>query len=376
MRVTTVLVMAATTSGLGCNMARDQDGEVGSNILIGSEVSCPSCSIVFDSVVTLEGAYIGASVAGILRHSSGSFYLADGGDGLLKAYASDGRFLQEIGRHGGGPGEYEAIRNLMLAPDGSIRVLDGVLGRLSAFSPNGDFLGSTQVPVAAGMGRPAVLLTDGRLVVNYTTPATIADAGYALTTIDHEGNATRSFDEEVFDPQRRWLQWRLLWLRSTGQLLVARPFTFTIDVYDSDLTRIAAIQRVADWIPLRDPDEVPSDGTFDKPFTPQLFAIWEDERGLLWLYIALPSPLWKPGPPMQQIIRGEGLDPDTYRTLGARPRAETIIEVVDLEARQLLARMRVDVRVGAPFGRGYFALSAEDSVGEPSLRVSRVRLKH
>jgi len=375
MRSLIVLVMAATTTAVGCNMASDQDGRTGSGLLIGSDVSCPSCSIVFDSVATLEGAYFSGPTTTIARGPTGTFYLVDAGDALLKAYGSDGRSVRQIGRRGGGPGEYEMVRNVLVSDDGSVLVLDGRLGRLSAFSEHGEFLRSTQVPVFAGAAMPAVLLSDGALVVN-ARPVTVGDAGHALNVIDQNGNVSLSFDGTSADPRRRWVQRRLLWARSNGELLVARPYTFTIDVYARDYTKESSITRVAEWVPSEQPDQQPSDGVFDRPFTPALMEIWEDERGLLWLYMMLPSPLWEPGPPMQEVMSEQGIDEEAYRALGSRPRVETIIEVVDLNAGHLLTRMRLDNPVGAPFGGGYFARSVEDSsLGEPSLQISRVQLK-
>ncbi len=219
---------------------------------------------------------------------------------------------------------------------------------------------------------PAILLPDGGLVLN-ARPMTVGDAGHALKLIDQNGNALRSFDDAVTDARRSFLQLRLLWAQSNGDLLVARPYTFTIDVYAPDYDRKGSITRLAEWVPSKEPDEDPSDGVFDRPFTPRLMGIWEDEQGLLWLYMMLPSPAWRPGPPMEQA-RKQGLSEETWRALGSRPRVETIIEVVDLATRQLLARTRIDGPAGTPFGGGYVARS-EDSVGEPSLRISRVKLK-
>ncbi len=125
MRGMIVLVMVTTTTALGCNTSGDQDGQIGSSLRIGSEVSCPSCSIVIDSVVTLEGAYFVGPSTTLARHATGTFYLVDASDGLLKVYGSDGRFVRQLGRRGAGPGEYEMVRNVLVAPDGSIQVLAG-----------------------------------------------------------------------------------------------------------------------------------------------------------------------------------------------------------------------------------------------------------
>ncbi|MGH7930419.1 MAG: 6-bladed beta-propeller, partial [Candidatus Binatia bacterium] len=125
----------------------------GSNeiVRIGSEISCPSCTIVIDSVVTLQGASVNAPASLMQRDSTGMYWFGEPG-GLLKVYESDGRFVREIGRIGAGPGEYEMLRNVIPGNDGSVQVLDAALGRRSFFSRDGDFLGSTPVKVNRGIG--------------------------------------------------------------------------------------------------------------------------------------------------------------------------------------------------------------------------------
>jgi hypothetical protein len=193
--------------------------------------------------------------------------------------------------------------------------------------------------------------------------------GHTVQLIDAEGNVTRSVDEAAFDPETAWRQQRLLWARHEGDVLVARAFSLTLDVYTADLIRRGSITRVAAPVPLREPEGRPSDGVFDEPFTPRLTAIWEDERGQLWLQLMVPSPTWKP------VRRSGDLDRDDYLSLASRPRIDNLIEVVDVEGRRVLARSRFSGSIGYPFGGGFYATPIEDSSGEPSLRITRMKLK-
>ncbi|MGH2396476.1 MAG: 6-bladed beta-propeller, partial [bacterium] len=334
-------------------------------------------SIVFESLLTIEGAFFAGPPTTIARDPAGGFYLRDA-DGMLQAYGSDGRFVRQIGQRGAGPGEYERVRNVLVSRDGSIHVLDAALGRHSKFSRDGEFLGSTSAPVVlSGVGMDAVFLPDDRIALNALGLNDPLASGHALQVIDQGGNTTPFGEASPSDLRRPWRQQRLLWARPNGELLVARPYAFTIDVYASDLTKRMSIRRVADWIPSQDQDleEQPSDGVFDKPPTPMLQLIWEDEQGLLWLGMLEPSGSWRPGPPVEQMRKDQGLNQDTVRTLADRPRFETILEVVDLERQRVLARYSTGDPIGTHFGGGYFALRAEDSVGEPIIRISRVRLR-
>lgn len=363
MTVKAVLAAAATLVALNSTTI---DGQA---LRIGSEVSCTSCSISLEKISTIANVEFPWPGTMIARDSTGAIYLFDR-EGVLKAFGKDGRFLRQIGRRGGGPGEYEGPRNILASRDGSIHVLDAQLSRRSMFSRDGLFLGSTSIRLSPGMGKRAVLLPDGQTIVN-VRPTPSGGAMYVLQRIDQNGNTTRLFDETKADDGKSWLHERLLWARPTGELLVARPHTFDIDVYAKGLETKNAIVRIADWIPSREPDEQPGDGVHDKPMTPRLFAIWEDAQGLLWLHMLVPSKLWKPGPPMK---RATPLAQDAYAALAARPRVETIIEVLDLQAQGVLARSRFEGGIGIHFGGGYFARQLENAAGEPSLEISRVRL--
>jgi hypothetical protein len=370
MKSTMILMMTVVVMTAGCSMGSQDDG---ASLLIHSEVSCPTCSVVIENVATLEDAYFRAPETVIARDSEGRVLFEDASDGLVKVYGDDGRFIRHIGRHGGGPGEYEVVRNILVDHDGSIRILDAALGRLSTFSPDGQFLGSTQVPITGGLGMPAVLLRDGYLVVNAAERARAGvNVNHVMKVIDPSGKAVRSFDEIPSNSRKWWLAERLLCHRANGDVLVARPFTFTIDVFAADLTRKRSVARVADWIPLAAPESEPSDGVYDTPATPRLASIWEDDQELLWLFMVVPSPAWRPGPSIEQV---QSRSADAHSELAKRPRSQIVIEVIDLERRRVLTRYRRDAYIGTRFGRGYFAFSAQDSANEPSLRISRAYLK-
>jgi hypothetical protein len=293
-------------------------------------------------------------------------------------HGSDGRFIRQIGRKGAGPGEYEMIRNVLVAPDNSIRVVDALLGRVSVFSRSGEFAGSTKIPILGGFGMPAVLLADDQLVVN-VHPHLRADAEFLVTLIDRQGKVVRRLDKVPGSNLRNpMLNERLLWKRSSGELLVANLFTFTIDVYTSGLVKSHSIKRVADWIPPREPasESEISDGRYDKPPTPQLRTIWEDAQGLLWLRMLVPSGVWRPGPSENQASRTT--EEAHLAWLDKRleqPRFETIIEVVDPHRQRVVTRSRLDRSIGTSLGGGWFTMAVTDSLQEPRVRISRVHLK-
>ena len=359
-RALLVLGIGGTSLTAGSTMSNAQ------TLSISSDVACASCSIETTEVARLP-VELPLTPTRMARDPAGLFYFVER-DRLLRVYASDGRLLRQIGRRGGGPGEYEVLRNVGVAGDRTIHVIDAALARRSQFSAEGKFLMSAPVRFQGGQGMPAVLLPDGQFIVNV---APSVPGAPILQRVDKQGNNTLDLERASADPRQDWLQFRLLVLRSNGDLLVARPWTFEIEAFGKTLARKQQIRRVADWIPTHGPVGPPDDGVFDRQLTPQLQAMWEDSEGVMWLHMVVPSPSWKPQPQDKSVKMTEEL----FATLAGRPRFQAILEAVDLERGIVLARSRSDVAVGMSLGGGYFARRTEDSAGNPSAVITRVQLK-
>ncbi len=336
-------------------------------IVIPSTVSCSSCAFVVENVATIHGVGMEGPASTMQRAPGGEFYLIN--DRLLKAFRPDGRLLRQVGRRGAGPGEYEIIRNTLVAPDGYIHIIDAQLARHSVFSKDGRFSGSTTLStVAGGLGLDAALWRDGGLIANVRPQSR---TGSPLHFVDRQGRATE-LPDTLTNPAKRWLHQRLLAVRRNGELVVARPYAITLDVYSSTLAKRAVIAFAGKSDKVREPNDEPSDGMFDEPYTPAIRGLWEDTDGLVWVLSVWPHPKWTPTarPP-----RDRSTDPEAMQALAKRTRVEIVLEVLDLKAERLVARRVTADYFGLPFGAGYFATSVEDSTGESSLQISRIRLK-
>ncbi len=87
----------------------------------------------------------------------GRVFVIDFGDGTIKAYDGQGRFLRTIGRKGQGPGEFDTPAYFGVLSDGRICLLDYLQHRLTVFSPEGQYQSSFPVE---GIFR--ALAVDGR----------------------------------------------------------------------------------------------------------------------------------------------------------------------------------------------------------------------
>lgn len=101
-----------------------------------------------------------------LRLDDGRIVVANAGTDELRFYGADGAHLLNVGREGGGPGEYAAIRGLTRLPGDSIAVWDWSLKRLAVYDARGA-LGRVLTPrvLTAFVPRLVGAFDDGTLIV-------------------------------------------------------------------------------------------------------------------------------------------------------------------------------------------------------------------
>jgi len=74
-----------------------------------------------------------STMSDFVRDSKGNFIVADGNQqNNIWIFAPDGHFIQNLGRHGQGPGEYSTPVSLEVSPEGDI-LIDDYLGRRLIF---------------------------------------------------------------------------------------------------------------------------------------------------------------------------------------------------------------------------------------------------
>ncbi|MCC6318354.1 MAG: hypothetical protein IT361_11760 [Gemmatimonadaceae bacterium] len=261
------------------------------------------------------------------------------------------------------------MRNIVPGPGGEVQIIDAALGRSSRFSKDGNFLGSTPIRVRGGQGMAAIRLPNGNLLLNERSlPG--GGASLVVQQIDKHGASIKRFDDAGPQWRKSWLQHRLLAVRPNGEVLIAHPYIFRIDVYDAALAKRRSLLETAEWIPAENPDDLPSDGVFDQPVAPRLWGLWEGPENHLWTVSTVPSASWRP---VRQSRREA--TPAEFAALERRPRVATLIQVIDLANHRVLASKRFEGFVGSPLSGGYlFALPA-DSAETSGVEVYRATFK-
>jgi hypothetical protein len=343
-------------------------GESGNDV-VGEGLSCAECTIQADTLMTIDSLAV-QGPSGIITHDrDGRVVLHDGYQVLV--VDAEGRRERAFGRKGGGPGEFETVRNVLTDSSGAIHILDSQLARWSVFSSEGEFMESVTAPaLVGGVGYSAALLPDNRLVVNWR-PTAAATAHGSVVVLDGAEVAESLAEVDVDNPHETKAYQRLLLVRRSGEIVVGEPHTFSLQVYGAELSNVRTVRRTAAWTPTGSIPAQVSDGVFDIPATPSLRGLWEDASGRIWLYMTIPAATWKPEPPPDP---GVELSEEEYLRLADRSRLESIVEVIDLDDRKVIARQRFDGPLGLPFGEGYFAWTKFDGANEPRVVVTRLNL--
>ena len=104
-----------------------------------------------------------ADIVGALLLPGGEFVVADGSDQALRFFDERGAHIRDVGRKGGGPGEYEQIYRIRHAGD-SIVVLDTELERITMLDHRGEYGRSFTLTGAVTGSRIEGRWIDGRFL--------------------------------------------------------------------------------------------------------------------------------------------------------------------------------------------------------------------
>lgn len=105
------------------------------NLTVYTDEQKPAAEIEFileTSFGDTEEVFFGRMVENFAVDHSGRVFIADQDENTIHIFNSDGSYLQNIGRSGQGPGEFEFIRDIEIY-GGNIHVLDPLKFRITMF---------------------------------------------------------------------------------------------------------------------------------------------------------------------------------------------------------------------------------------------------
>jgi hypothetical protein len=348
---------------------------------IPSEVSCKACRVTITRLGTFgeddrtQLGFIGTGAASIARSDDGTLYF-----GMLSAsrpelyvFEPSGKLARMVGRAGDGPGEFRLIRSIALGNTDTLFVFDQTR-RVSVFAPNGTLVRSGNVPLVV---EQAVVFSNGS-IVGMGSRATPEHVGLPLHLIDARGESIRAFGDTrpIVDPQAPVSNRRVIAPSgSSGTVWSARIREYLIERWDTAGTLQQIVRRQADWFPpppvnIRVPPPVNREQKAFRVTEPRPSAIaglQEDNAGLLWVNAIVAGEDWK----SHGVMLGEGhpMTPKVHDQL-----YDSVIEVIDVRSRRVVAALRVPFYNAGFVGRGVIASVRETESGARVIDLWRLAL--
>lgn len=153
------------------------------------------------TIGALEGdeAYLLGSVRSLAVSSQGDIYALDSQVPVIRHYGPDGLYRGDIGRGGGGPGEYERPDGgLAVLSDGRIVVRDPGKAMFIVFSPAGEQVAEWPLPSGGGFSTDRRLYRDtlDRVysLVLKDPAASVSDWVFALVRMNPDGTVADSLE--------------------------------------------------------------------------------------------------------------------------------------------------------------------------------------
>jgi hypothetical protein len=347
-----------------------QDAAAARQIIIRSTEQCPECRITAELATSIGGVDGPGVVAGeqyVATRSANPerFYFAYyPANYEIQVYDERGRFVRSVGNRGRGPGEFASISRMAVANE-RLYVADSRLGRLTVLTLDGDLL---HTQMLEGQVQSLVVLHDA--VIYNAVIRTPERIGHPIHVSRVPDGSTRSFgyggrpfrvDEPFAGSQR-------LALTDGNTLLSASRNAYEFAQFTLDGDLIQRYVREASWFR---PGAVFTMPDPNSPPGPVLIDVAVDEEGLLWTLVAVAGEEWRQGLRQHGLPEGTGYDIEDFNMY-----FDTVVEVIDLERRQVVKRSRFDSYFPGFLGDGHVTSYSEDADGVPRINIIRLRLSY
>jgi hypothetical protein len=264
-------------------------------------------------------------MAYVARRSDGTIVTVHASGSSVLIYSPDGTLVERIGKFGGGPGEYQRIRRVLVGTADTLIISDWGQGRTTFLD---DSLGISRIQ--SSMLLPTLALGRGRMLMaeHILTPDLI---GFPLHTIGPDGEVERSFGttRPEYSPSARLATSRLAATAPDGSVWSVPPGRYMLERWDPySGTRLDSFE-------VNDPAIVPLRAWPDDWKSPPpgiIESIWTDAEGRIMLLLRVADEEWQPRTTGDAEVAFTAEEYDaTY---------DWVIHVVDPSQRRILARLR------------------------------------
>ena len=320
---------------------------------VGNALGCTACHIEIERVVTL-GAGDSKPICSPFAHvaaSDNSYFVAPTCQpGEINVYSRAGELTGVLGGSGEGPGEFRAVRALWAPPAGIVHAAG--MPRHVIFGADGKVLSEFPSP---GIPHDLILFEDGTSVQHIVVRSPDR-VGLPAHVVSREGQILRSFGAEnpLFRLDRLEDAYRVMARADGDSVWLARLQPYVIQKWTVEGRRLLEMSRPANaMIQLTNGHEY------------AVQAVRQDPSGFLWVQVTVSS-LADPAsvPP-----------PDVPSAADFNERGDTLIEVIDVAGRHVVARQLVEPYLHGWLGKEALTYGHRDTeAGDVVVDIWRVQL--
>lgn len=355
--VAALLVLLAPA--VGCSVS---DAPADEMLVIGDEPTCPTCEIRLVPVLrfgeTSGPGIIARDSNPIARSPEGKYYVAAWQEGRVRVFSSRGEYETVFGQSGQGPREFSGIGAIKFRDAGEIWIYDQMGARVSVFNARHEFI--RNIPFQLGTGFSALLREDGTTILSLMRRPRDANVSM-LHIVSPSGAVLSSFDEH---DGGRFVNPRVLAWTRDRDFWSGDPSTYEVRRWTSDWKLQGSFRRQADWFPT---DPAIRRPTFEQPLWPTLISLHQADDGLLWAVTLVPDEHWR------DAVIGKTSDGELIFSQDDDAIYDTIVEIIDVTAGELVAGTRLPGFISSDLGDGLFAAKVDDGF-ETYVQVSRLEL--
>ncbi|MBT8478880.1 MAG: hypothetical protein KJO06_08190, partial [Gemmatimonadetes bacterium] len=189
---------------------------------------------------------------------AGRMFVYDAHVPVIRVYAPEGTWIRDIGREGEGPGEYkQPDSGLAILPDGRVAIRDPGNGRITFYSPGGEYEGFYRIAGSFNTSNAMIADTSGTLatpiVANLGTSVFEWKSGHARYyldgTVDTVMTPDLGYEEAQISAEREGSMSVNSVPFSPGQVSAWSPFGYYIvgvnEDYSFDILRPEGVLRIS-----------------------------------------------------------------------------------------------------------------------------------
>lgn len=114
------------------------------------------------TIGTLDGPEeeIFGTISAIAVNRAGDIYVLDRQVPVVRKFGRNGAYLGQVGRGGGGPGEYRRPASLVIHPDGRLLLRDEGNGRINVYGPDDSYVTAWRLPSGSSFSTSTPMYVD------------------------------------------------------------------------------------------------------------------------------------------------------------------------------------------------------------------------